>query len=169
MSFFFDNTPFPVRFHGMHPGYRGISQLHDDIDRIFGGFMGRPENEPVAPDKMADFLPDIDLTSDEKNYVMKVELPGVSPEDVDIKLDDGVLTISGEKKEETTDDKTKSHVKERRFGQLHAQHDPAGKTLTPSTSALPRRMACLPFPSRERPLKSLRPEPSLCKRLNKQI
>ena len=93
MSFFFDNTPFPVRFHGMHPGYRGISQLHDDIDRIFGGFMGRPENEPVAPDKMADFLPDIDLTSDEKNYVMKVELPGVSPEDVDIKLDDGVLTI----------------------------------------------------------------------------
>ena len=85
MSFFFDNTPFPVRFHGMHPGYRGISQLHD-------------------------------LTSDEKNYVMKVELPGVSPEDVDIKLDDGVLTISGEKKEETTDDKTKSHVKERRFG-----------------------------------------------------
>ena len=116
MSFFFDNTPFPVRFHGMHPGYRGISQLHDDIDRIFGGFMGRPENEPVAPDKMADFLPDIDLTSDEKNYVMKVELPGASPEDVDIKLDDGVLTISGEKKEETTDDKTKSHVKERRFG-----------------------------------------------------
>ena len=65
---------------------------------------------------MADFLPDIDLTSDEKNYVMKVELPGVSPEDVDIKLDDGVLTISGEKKEESTDDKTKSHVKERRFG-----------------------------------------------------
>ena len=35
---------------------------------------------------------------------------------VNIKLDDGVLTISGEKKEETTDDKTKSHVKERRFG-----------------------------------------------------
>lgn len=116
MSFFFDTTPFPVRFHGMHPSFRGVSQLHDDIDRIFGGFMGRPENEPVSPEKMADFLPDIDLTSDEKTYQMKVELPGVPPENVDIKLDGGVLTISGEKKEETVDDKTKTHVKERRFG-----------------------------------------------------
>ena len=42
MSFFFDNTPFPVRFHGMHPGYRGISQRLDVIVRIFVGFMGRP-------------------------------------------------------------------------------------------------------------------------------
>ena len=56
MSFFFDNTPFPVRFHGMHPGYRGISVNFHSKCKILGGvaeffskaFLCRfpPENFP---------------------------------------------------------------------------------------------------------------------------
>ena len=72
-------------------GMRGVNQLHDDIDRLFGGFFGR------------DFLPDF-FTRDEKAL-----------EDVKVEVNGNELTISGEKKEEVKED-GKTHVQERRYG-----------------------------------------------------
>ena len=69
-------------------GMRGISRLHDDIDRLFGGFLAR---EP---------WPDFSASA---------------PEDVKIEVNANELTISGEKKEEVKED-GKTHVQERRYG-----------------------------------------------------
>ena len=61
-------------------GMRGISRLHDDIDRLFGGFLARePWPDFSARDDMA-LLPQIDFKSDNKTYTMSVELPGFAPE-----------------------------------------------------------------------------------------
>ena len=96
-------------------GMRGISRLHDDIDRLFGGFLARePWPDFSARDDMA-LLPQIDFKSDNKTYTMSVELPGVAPEDVKIEVNANELTISGEKKEEVKED-GKTHVQERRYG-----------------------------------------------------
>ena len=59
-------------------------------------------------------MPRVDLTSDDKAYTLKVEVPGVEPDDVKLSVHDGMLEISGEKKCESED--KEKHVTERSFG-----------------------------------------------------
>ena len=95
--------------------YNDLSRLHDEIDAMFDNFFAPSffEREPFQ--MKSDFLPSLDVTSDDKAYAMKVELPGVAPEAVKLEVSDGVLTISGEKKEETKDEQTKE-VRECSYG-----------------------------------------------------
>ena len=96
MSLFTYPSIFPVR-SAFGPRFDGVSRLHDDIDRLFGGFFGQPEasggKAQAEPACVADFLPGMDLASSEKAYAMHVELPGVAPEDVAVKVEDRILTV----------------------------------------------------------------------------
>ena len=75
-----------------------VSRIHDDIDTLFDRAV-RGFFTPAYADTMAKmFSPNLDLHADEKQYTVALELPGVDPADVKITLDDGMLTISGEKK-----------------------------------------------------------------------
>ena len=109
MSMFFDRTNLPTV-----ADMRGISRLHDEIDRLFGGFPGRTFWPAFEKEEKA-LLPQVDLKSDDKQYTLSVELPGVAPEEVKIEVTGRELTISGEKKEEVMDE-AKTHVQERRYG-----------------------------------------------------
>ena len=91
--------------------YRGVSRLHDDIDRLFSGFFDTPAYAAVREN----IMPSLDVTSDDKSYAMHLELPGISPDEVEIKVVEGVLTISGEKKKEIQENVT-THVQERVYG-----------------------------------------------------
>ena len=66
----------------------------------------------------ASLMPSMDITETEKEFVITAELPGLERKDVEISLEDNVLTIRGEKKSETKpDDKNKNvHVSERSYG-----------------------------------------------------
>ena len=65
----------------------------------------------------ASFLPSIDVTSDAKAYTIHAEIPGVSKDNVKLEVHDGVLVLSGEKKDERTEgDGKTAHVVERSFG-----------------------------------------------------
>ena len=99
----------------MKRDYSGLSRLHNELDRMFDNFFSPAffDREPFR--FRGDFLPSLDVTSDDKAYAMKVELPGVAPEAVKLEVNDGVLTISGEKKEETKDKQTKE-VRECSYG-----------------------------------------------------
>jgi len=99
----------------MKRDYSGLSRLHNELDRMFDNFFSPAffDREPFR--FRGDFLPSLDVTSDDKAYAMKVELPGVAPEAVKLEVNDGVLTISGEKKEETKDEQTKE-VRECSYG-----------------------------------------------------
>ncbi|HIW01694.1 MAG TPA: Hsp20/alpha crystallin family protein [Candidatus Desulfovibrio intestinipullorum] len=109
MSTFFEKTNFPTPAR-----LRGVSQLHDDIDRLFGGFLDRDFWPSFAREDKG-LLPQVDLKSDDKQYILSVELPGVAPEEVKIEVTGRELTISGEKKEDVMNE-AKTHVKERRYG-----------------------------------------------------
>ena len=95
--------------------YNDLSRLHDEIDAMFDNFFAPSSFEREPFQMKSDFLPSLDVTSDDKAYAMKVELPGVAPEAVKLEVNDGVLTISGEKKEETKDEQTKE-VRECSYG-----------------------------------------------------
>ena len=74
------------------------------------------EQSTASEQEVLDFRPKINTRETEENYHIEVELPGVKKEDVDIKVDGNVLTISGERnvKEEVKDEDY--HKIESRYG-----------------------------------------------------
>src|SRR4030088_471426 len=65
---------------------------------------------------VADWVPIADITEDEKEYLIKAELPDLKKEDVKVTLENGVLTISGERKFEKEEKNKKYHRVERAYG-----------------------------------------------------
>jgi HSP20 family protein len=62
------------------------------------------------------WTPAVDVVRDNGHLVVKADIPGIKPEEIDIEVDDGMLTVSG-KHEETTEDKDEQFVRrERRYG-----------------------------------------------------
>lgn len=93
-----------------------------DFDQVFNRMMrgwpfGWPEMAPSTAPKalqVFDHVPKVEVKENGKAYTVTVELPGLDEKDVKVQVEDDVLTISGEKKVEQTDDKT--HYTERSYG-----------------------------------------------------
>ncbi|HID11924.1 MAG TPA: Hsp20/alpha crystallin family protein [Candidatus Latescibacteria bacterium] len=82
-------------------GWRPLDELmrvHDEVSRLFRSFLQRTEE--------GTWYPDMDIAETEDAFYVRAELPGMSKDDVKITLQDSVLTISGEKKCQTTDGET---------------------------------------------------------------
>ena len=100
-----------VRFNPVREISSAISKMNEflsDFDRAF-------YNESAA------FYPAVDISDDEKNIYLNLELPGLSKENVQIKIkENNVLVIKGEKKQEnTTEDKERNYIRmERRYGEF---------------------------------------------------
>ena len=69
-----------------------------------------------APGRRESFMPAIDVYDEEGAVVLKAELAGVKPQDITIELDDDVLTIKGERKQEEQLDNERYHRLERSYG-----------------------------------------------------
>ena len=97
--------------------YNPVTELEALTSRI-NSFFGRPLLHPAGADFFADrewSLP-VDVCEDDKEYVIKAELPEVNKEDVKITLEDGALKISGERKMVKEDNGVKYHHVERCYG-----------------------------------------------------
>ncbi len=84
-----------------------MNRLAREMDSLFGGSLAS------TPDLWA---PAVDVEETPDHLLLRAELPGVSREDIDIELEDGVLTIQGEKKEEQRDENGQMLLYERRWG-----------------------------------------------------
>ena len=73
----------------------GINQLQSEINRIFRSF-----DDSESSSATADWVPTVDINEFGDRFQLFVDLPGVDPDHVDITLDNGVLTISGERRPE---------------------------------------------------------------------
>jgi HSP20 family protein len=62
------------------------------------------------------WIPPIELLEEDGEFRLTAELAGIPREDVDISLDDGVLTLKGEKNVEQQSDEGRTHIRERRYG-----------------------------------------------------
>lgn len=72
-----------------------LSSWHRDIDELFGRFFGRSES-PVGS-----WVPRIETYRKENEYVVRLDLPGVNPDEVEVQAEGNLLTIRGERKTET--------------------------------------------------------------------
>lgn len=65
---------------------------------------------------LTEWTPAVDIVEDDKEYTIKAELPGVNKEDVKVTVEGGVLSITGERKEEKEEKDKKYHRIERSYG-----------------------------------------------------
>jgi len=91
-----------------------IRRLRKDMDRLFCRFRDG-FGAPTFPGSVLEGLY-IDLLEREDTLTVRVEIPGINPEDVKISVTDDRLTISGTKSEERRDDSSYYYRVERRFG-----------------------------------------------------
>lgn len=71
--------------------------VFSDLDKEFSGLFG-PSFESAI--ETSDWQPTVDIVEEDKQFVVKVDIPGVDPKDIEIHLDNNTLTIKGEKENE---------------------------------------------------------------------
>ena len=94
---------------------RELEDVSNRLNRIFGHSTARAESgqEMLA---VADWSPSIDISETDAAYLIKAEIPGVKKEDVKVTIQDGMLTIQGERKMEKEEKGKKFHRVERSYG-----------------------------------------------------
>ncbi len=106
------------------PSHRNLSALDSfsNFDSVFDNFL-RPVRAWVD-DKPEFLIPSIDIHEKDDAYIVKADLPGMKKEDINVSLDNGVLTISAETKEESNEKKEGVIIRqERRIGQYLRRFD----------------------------------------------
>jgi len=95
-----------------------VSQLQNEINRVFGSL-----NDPESSSATAEWVPAVDVQEFVDRFQLLADIPGVDPKQVEITLDNGVLTLSGERQDEQTVGNGQSEVqqqrRERRLGRFH--------------------------------------------------
>lgn len=93
---------------------RELNTIQGEINRLFNSFFDAPVSAGEGAGRR--WLPAMDLVETEDHFVLRADLPGLSEDDVDIEVEDHVLTISGERKAEHEDRKEGYHRVERAYG-----------------------------------------------------
>lgn len=96
-----------------------LNSLQDRVNQLFnqtfGGFENFGFEQPLTSEN---FLPPVDISEDDHNITLQAEIPGVKQEDMNITLENNVLTISGERKFKEEEKKENFHRIERRYGKF---------------------------------------------------
>lgn len=99
-----------TRFVPLRTPFEDVAVLQKRLNSIFHDFAGSDVSSGST------FVPAVDVYEDSEKLVLKLEVPGVKPEDLDIRLENQTLTIKGERKFEQTEKAENFHRIERRFG-----------------------------------------------------
>ena len=92
--------------------YRELNALQNSMNRLFDSqFGGRDESLTTGA-----FVPAVDVYEDEHSVQLKLEVPGVAEKDLDIRVENNTLTVSGERKFEKEEKEENFHRIERRYG-----------------------------------------------------
>jgi len=90
--------------------------VDDMFERVFADTMRRWQRTSNDERRVYDWAPAADVSETDGEYLIKAELPEVSKDDLNITVQEGVLTLAGERKEEKREDNEKLHRIERFHG-----------------------------------------------------
>jgi len=110
----------------MQRGSRGMTPWRpfwdtEDIERRFGELLGRPLTPfwRHMPSIEKEWMPAVDVYEKDDKFVVKAEIPGMKPEDVDVSVTDDMVTIKGEKKTESEVNDEDYYRCERTYGSFY--------------------------------------------------
>jgi HSP20 family protein len=96
---------------------RELNTIQNEMNRLFNTFFeAAPPGNGSSPSTLRRWIPAMDLVETEDDFVLRADLPGLSEQDVNIELEDNVLTISGERKAEHEERKEGYYRVERSSG-----------------------------------------------------
>ena len=93
-----------------------FADLHREMNRLFDDFLGGSAAGQQQQQSM--MAPRLDVKERDNELCVSAELPGVEPNEVDVRLEGSLLTIRGEKKAEAEQEKEDYHVMERSYGRF---------------------------------------------------
>jgi len=93
-----------------------FTSLQREVNEIFDNFLSGAGLPPNAAGGTAFLAPDIDVTEDDKEIKVSADMPGIEDKDIDVSLENGVLTIRGEKRTEKEEKEKRYHMMERSYG-----------------------------------------------------
>jgi HSP20 family protein len=97
---------------------RELDDLQNRLATLFGRAPVRTPNGKEEALTVAEWAPLVDIVEDDKQYLIKAELPEVTKDDVKVTVQDGVLTITGERTLEKEEKGMKYHRVERAYGRF---------------------------------------------------
>jgi HSP20 family protein len=95
---------------------RELGTIQSEMNRLFNTFFETPAGGGNSSPALRRWVPAMDLVETDDEFVLRADLPGLSENDVNIELDDNVLTISGERKSEHEERKEGYYRVERSSG-----------------------------------------------------
>src|ERR1700756_4573935 len=111
--------------------FRGATTLQEQINRAFGDVVGRTGEES----NLTPWAPSVDIYETENELVVKADLPDVNPQDLDIRVENNILTIRGERKFEAKAHEDNYLRIERAYGSFSRRFFPANPPNTQGLNA----------------------------------
>ncbi len=93
-----------------------LSQLRRDMDRMFENQAEGEESSTIATSA---WVPAVDIKETEDGFEIHADIPGVDPKDIDVHMENGVLTIKGERESEKKEEKEGYKRVEREWGSFY--------------------------------------------------
>ena len=94
--------------------FKDLQALQDRMNRLFQEGVGRTGRSDEVLG--GHWIPVVDIYEDDQEFVVKAELPGLESKDVDVQIQENVLTLKGERRLEREIDKERYHRLERSYG-----------------------------------------------------
>ena len=82
--------------------WRALQQLQRDVNRAFGGALTNGEDGSNVV--TSGWMPAVDVKEENERFLICADIPGVDPNDIEVTMENGVLTIKGERKFESKDE-----------------------------------------------------------------
>ena len=94
-----------------------LNQFRNEIDQVVGR-ANRSSHEDSA-NATSSWVPSVDIRDETQHFLIEADIPGVEPKDIDISMENGVLTIKGERKAESLDEGKNYKRVERTYGSFY--------------------------------------------------
>lgn len=95
------------------------ARMHDDLKQIFDRFLNAGETQDESSVVTSQWTPRVDIREDADRFVIFADLPGVDPQQVEILMDKGILSIKGERRSDVGEQPERFSRIERSHGNFH--------------------------------------------------
>ena len=135
--------------------WRKLQQLQREMGTLFDPLLGTTDESLTIA--TSDWVPAVDIREEDNQFLVVADIPGVAPEEIEVKMENGMLSIKGERKEEHKEEKEGYRRIERSYGLFHRRFtlpetaDPEGITAKSNNGLLE-----VVIPKREAPAQSRR-------------